>query len=63
MRDLEHSFIYLFLLVFRDRVSLCLSGCSKPQSVHQAGLELTEIHLPLLPSVLGLKVCYAKELA
>ena len=36
-----------------DRVSLCSLGCPGTHSVDQAGLELTEIHLPLPP--LGLK--------
>ena len=45
------------LLCFRDRVSLCSPGCPGTHSVDQAGLELTEIHLPLSSSVLGLKVC------
>jgi hypothetical protein len=30
-------------------VSLCSPGCSGTHSVDQAGLELTEIHLPLHP--------------
>ena len=45
-----------FLFVcFQDSVSLCNNpGCSVPHFVDQAGLELTEIHLPLS---LGLKAC------
>jgi hypothetical protein len=35
--------------VFQDRVSLCSPGCPGTHSVDQAGLELTEIHLPLPP--------------
>ena len=40
------SFLFLF---FQDRVSLCSPGCPGTRSVDQAGLELTEIHLPLPP--------------
>ena len=36
-------------LLFQDRVSLCSPGCPGTHSVDQAGLELTEICLPLLP--------------
>ena len=39
---------------FRDRVSLCSSGCPGPHYVDQAGLKLTEIGLPL-STVLGIK--------
>ena len=40
----------LCLFVFRGRVSLCnSSGCPGTHLVDQAGLELTEIHLPLPP--------------
>lgn len=35
--------------VFQDKVPLCSLGCSRAHSVDQAGLELTEIHLPLPP--------------
>jgi hypothetical protein len=38
----------------QDRVSLCSSGCSRTCSVDQAGLKLTEIHLPL-PTIAGIK--------
>ena len=39
---------YLFILVFRDKVCLCNSPSSPgTHSVGQAGLILTEIHLPL----------------
>ena len=37
------------ILAFQDRVSLCSLGCPGTYSVHQAGLELLEIHLPLPP--------------
>ena len=41
-------FFFSFVLVFQDRVSLCNSpGCTGTRSVDQAGLRLTEIHLPL----------------
>jgi hypothetical protein len=33
--------------LFQDRVSLCSPSCPRTHSVNQAGLELTEIHLPL----------------
>ena len=46
-----------FSFVFQDRVSLCISGYPGTQSVDQAGLELTDIHLPLTSRVLGLKAC------
>jgi hypothetical protein len=50
------SFIYLFILVFRDRVSLYSPGCPGTHFVDQAGLELR--NLPASASqVLGLKVC------
>jgi hypothetical protein len=43
-------------LVFRDRVSLCSSGCPGTHFVDQAGLELR--NPPASASqVLGLKVC------
>jgi hypothetical protein len=45
-----------FFLVFRDRVSLCSSGCPRTHSVDQAGLQLR--NPPASASqVLGLKVC------
>jgi hypothetical protein len=56
-----HSFffliiIYLFILVFRDRVSLYSPGCLGTHSVDQAGLELR--NPPASASlVLGLKAC------
>ena len=41
---------YLFVLVFEDRVSLCSFGAwPGTSSVAQAGLELTELRLPLPP--------------
>jgi hypothetical protein len=46
----------LFCFVFRDRVSLCSSGCPGTHSVDQAGLELR--NPPASASrVLGLKEC------
>jgi hypothetical protein len=46
-------------MVFRDRVSLCSSGCPGTHSVDQAGIELR--NLPASASqVLGLKVCTTK---
>ena len=47
--------VFFFLLVFQDTVCLCNPGCPGDLSVDQAGLELTEICLPL-SLVLGLKV-------
>ena len=38
-----------FCLFVADRVSLCSPGCPGTHSINQAGLELTEIHLPLPP--------------
>jgi hypothetical protein len=50
-----YSFMYLFILVFRDRVSLCSTSCPGIHFVHQAGLELR--NPPASASqVLGLKV-------
>jgi hypothetical protein len=52
-------FVFLFLfffLVFRDRVSLCRSGCPGTHFVDQSGLELR--NPPASASrVLGLKAC------
>jgi hypothetical protein len=49
-------FFVFYFLVFRDRVSLCSSGCPGTHSVDQAGLEL--INPPASASqVLGLKAC------
>jgi hypothetical protein len=51
-----YLFIYLFILVFRDRVSLYSPGCPGTHSVDQAGLELR--NSPASASqVLELKVC------
>ena len=48
--------VFLFVLVFRDRVSLYSSDCPGTHFVDQAGLELR--NLPASASqVLGLKVC------
>jgi hypothetical protein len=60
---LSHSYFYttciffsFFFLVFRDRVSLCSSGCPGTHFVDQAGLELR--NPPASASqVLGLKAC------
>jgi hypothetical protein len=47
-------FIYLFILVFRDRVSLYSPGCPGTHFVDQAGLELR--NLPASASrVLGVR--------
>jgi hypothetical protein len=48
--------VCLFVLVFRDRVSLCSPGCPGTYSVDQAGLKLR--NPPASASqVLGLKAC------
>jgi hypothetical protein len=49
-------FLFIYLLVFQDRVSLYCPGCPGTHSVDQAGLELR--NLPASASqVLGLKAC------
>jgi hypothetical protein len=49
-------FLFCFVLVFRDRVSLYSHGCPGTHSVDQAGLELR--NPPVSASrVLGLKAC------
>jgi hypothetical protein len=51
-----YLFIYLFIFVLRDRVSLCSPGCPGTHSVDQAGLELR--NPPASASrMLGLKAC------
>jgi hypothetical protein len=51
-----YLFIYLFILFFRDRISLCSPGCPGAHSVEQTGLELR--NRPASASrVLGLKAC------
>ena len=53
--DFIYLFIYLFILGFRDRVSLCSAGFPGTLSVDQADLELRE--LPVSASwMLELKV-------
>jgi hypothetical protein len=43
-------------LSFKDRLLLCKSGCPRTQYRDQAGLELTEIHLPAsVPQSAGIK--------
>jgi hypothetical protein len=49
-------FFFFFLLVFRDRVSLCSPGCPETHSVDQAGLELRN-PFASASRVLGLKAC------
>jgi hypothetical protein len=39
----EPHFFLSFLMVFRDRVSLCSPGCPGTHSVDQAGLELRNL--------------------
>jgi hypothetical protein len=46
------GFFFLILvlaLVSQDRVSLYIPDCLRTHSIDQAGLKLTEIHLPLPP--------------
>jgi hypothetical protein len=47
-------FIYLFVCLFIDRVSLCSSGCPRTLYVDHTGLELRD--QPASASVLGLKM-------
>jgi hypothetical protein len=48
--------LFIYFLVFQDRVSLCSLGCPGTHSVDQAGLELR--NPPASASqVLGLKAC------
>jgi hypothetical protein len=42
-------YLFIYLFVFQDGVSLCSPGCPGTHSVDQAGLKFTEICLPLLP--------------
>jgi hypothetical protein len=39
----------MFSVLLRQGFSVCISGCPGTLSVDQAGLELKEIYLPLLP--------------
>jgi hypothetical protein len=48
--------LFVFVFVFRDRVSLCSPGCPGTHSVDQAGLELRNPPASASP-VLGLKAC------
>jgi hypothetical protein len=49
-------FVCLFVCFFRDRISLCSTGCRGTHSLDQADLELR--NLPASASqVLGLKAC------
>jgi len=41
--------LFNILLVFGERISVCRLGCPETHSVNHAGLELTEISLPLPP--------------
>ena len=51
-----HTFLFVCLFVFGDRVSLCSPGCPGTHSVDQAGLELR--NWPASASqVLGLQAC------
>jgi hypothetical protein len=49
-------FVCLFILVFRDRVSLYSPGCPGTHFVDQAGLELRNLPASAY-QVLGLKAC------
>jgi hypothetical protein len=49
-------YVFIYLLVFRDRVSLCSPGCPGTHFVDQAGLELRNPPAPA-SRVLGLKAC------
>jgi hypothetical protein len=50
------SLFFVFVLFFRDRVSLCSPGCPGTPSVDQAGLELRNPPASAF-QVLGLKAC------
>lgn len=51
--------MYNKLFFFRDRVSLCNSpGCPGTNSLDQARVEFTEVHLPLPPSAGSKHMCY-----
>jgi hypothetical protein len=50
------SFVCLFGLVFRDRVSLCSPGCPRIHFVYKAGLELRNMPVSAF-QMLGLKAC------
>jgi hypothetical protein len=50
------TFVCLFVLVFRDRVSLCSPGCPGTHFVDQVGLERKNLPASASP-VLGLKEC------
>jgi hypothetical protein len=47
---------FCFVLIFRDRISLCSPGCPGTHSVDQAGLELRNPPASAF-QVLGLKAC------
>jgi hypothetical protein len=49
-------FVFVFVLVFRDRVSLCSPGYPGTHSVDQAGLKLKNLPASAF-QVLGLKAC------
>jgi hypothetical protein len=52
------SFIFfnnLFILVFKDRVSLCSPGYPRIHSVDQAGLELRDSPVSVCPLSAGMK--------
>ena len=46
---------YFILYLFRDRLSLCSPGCPGTCLIDQAGLQLTEIYLPLPPECWDLR--------
>jgi hypothetical protein len=57
MFEYSWGFLFVFLfLIFRDRVSLCISGCPGTHFVDQAGLELRNLPASAF-QVLGLKAC------
>jgi hypothetical protein len=53
---MHHHILFLLLLVFQDRVSLCSPGCPGTHFVDQAGLELRNPPASV-SRVLGLKAC------
>jgi hypothetical protein len=48
--------LFVCLFVFKTGFLYVCSGCSGTHYIDQAGLKLTEIHLPLQPRMLGLTV-------
>jgi hypothetical protein len=54
-KALGSKFFKFGLFASQDRISLCSLGCPGSSFIDQAGLELTEIHLPLPPECWDLR--------